>query len=170
MGSTNNQFKIDLPSGWEDQTVHLFMGPDDSGVQHMMQLSIDTEIDGAELEEYARGRIDAAMDALQGADVVVLTSDNPRGEDPDAIIADALRPLAGQLPLVASDNELGATERGYWVQSNRAEAIAAAVRALRAGDILLVAGKGHEDYQIVGDCRHHFDDREQVRQALARRR
>lgn len=70
MGSTNNQFRIDLPSGWEDQTVHMFMGPDDSGVQHMMQLSVDTEIDGAELEEYARGRIDAAMEALQGAEIL----------------------------------------------------------------------------------------------------
>lgn len=67
---TNNQFRIELPNGWDDQTVHLFMGPDDSGVQHMMQLSIDTEIDGAELQEYARTRIDAAMEALQGAEVL----------------------------------------------------------------------------------------------------
>ena len=70
MGSTNNQYRIDLPDGWEDRTVHLFMGPDDSGVQHMMQLSIDPETEGAELEEYARQRIDAAMESLQGAEIL----------------------------------------------------------------------------------------------------
>jgi hypothetical protein len=70
MGSTNNQFKIDLPSGWEDQTVHIFMGPDDSGVQHMVQLIIDPDTGGIELEEYARNRIEAALEALQGAEVL----------------------------------------------------------------------------------------------------
>lgn len=70
MGSTNNQYRIDLPDGWEDRTIHLFMGPDDSGVQHMMQLSIDPETEGAELREYARQRIDAAMESLQGAEIL----------------------------------------------------------------------------------------------------
>ena len=70
MSSTNNQFRVDLPDGWEDRTVHLFMGPDDSGVQHMMQLIIDHDTGGADLTEYARNRIDAIMEALQGVEIL----------------------------------------------------------------------------------------------------
>lgn len=70
MGSTNNQFRVDLPDGWEDQTVHMFMGPEDSGVQHMMQLMVDPDTGGAELAEYVRDRIDATMEALQGAEIL----------------------------------------------------------------------------------------------------
>jgi hypothetical protein len=70
MGSTNNQFTIELPGDWEDRTIHLFMGPDDSNVQHMMQLAVDDDIENAELSEYARGRIDAAMESLQGAQIL----------------------------------------------------------------------------------------------------
>jgi len=70
MSSTNNQFRVDLPDGWEDRTVHLFMGPDDSGVQHMMQVIVDPDTEGADLEEYAGVRIDAIMESLQGAEVL----------------------------------------------------------------------------------------------------
>lgn len=70
MGSTNNQFRVDLPDGWEDRTVHLFMGPDDSGVQHMMQLIVDPDTGGVDLAEYARNRIDAIMESLQGAEIL----------------------------------------------------------------------------------------------------
>jgi hypothetical protein len=70
MGSSNNRYRIDLPDGWEDQTVHVFMGPDDSGVQHLMQLIIDPDTGGIGLEEYSRNRIDAAMEALQGAEIL----------------------------------------------------------------------------------------------------
>jgi UDP-N-acetylmuramoyl-L-alanyl-D-glutamate--2,6-diaminopimelate ligase len=50
---------------------------------------------------------------------------------------------------------------------NRAEAIRLAVRLAQPGDIVLLAGKGHEDYQIIGTTKHHFDDREQAAQACA---
>ena len=90
--------------------------------------------------------------AAGGADTVVVTSDNPRGEAPDAIIDDI---LAG-LPAGAPVHRL----------ADRAEAIRFAVARARAGDAVLVAGKGHEAEQIIGDRRLPFSDRDQVRQAL----
>ncbi len=59
--------------------------------------------------------------------------------------------------------------RGYLVEPDRRRAIEAAVAAARPGDILLIAGKGHEDYQILGRTRIHFDDREEAAEALRRR-
>lgn len=98
--------------------------------------------------------------AVQYSDVVILTSDNPRTEDPLAIlqevevgVQDALR----QRPQVH-----------YHKVVDRREAIAAAVREARAGDMVLIAGKGHEDYQILGKTKFHFDDREVAREAIQR--
>lgn len=91
-----------------------------------------------------------AATAAAYSSVVVLTSDNPRTEDPDEI----LRQMLEGIP---------AGERGKTlVIPDRAEAIARAVDMARKGDVVLVAGKGHEDYQITGTVKHHFDDREQV--------
>ena len=93
--------------------------------------------------------------AEEGADQVLVTSDNPRTEDPRSIlvqITDGLR------------------REPFAVIESRRDAICAAVHAMEPEDTLLVAGKGHEDYQIVGTERHHFDDREEVRAALQRRR
>jgi len=70
MGTTFNQFRIDLPDGWEDRTAYQYMGPDDSGIQHILQLVIDPDVEGADLNEYARTRFDAAMSSLQGAEVL----------------------------------------------------------------------------------------------------
>ncbi|MCP5143017.1 MAG: UDP-N-acetylmuramoyl-L-alanyl-D-glutamate--2,6-diaminopimelate ligase [Chromatiales bacterium] len=79
------------------------------------------------------------------ADRVVVTDDNPRGEDPEVIIAGIL---------------VGMAEPGLvTVERDREAAIRAAIGAARAGDVVLIAGKGHEDYQIVGDRRHWFSDR-----------
>jgi UDP-N-acetylmuramoyl-L-alanyl-D-glutamate--2,6-diaminopimelate ligase len=99
------------------------------------------------------------------ADVVILTSDNPRTEDPDRIVADIERGVraAGLSPLAGA----GPGVRGYLVEPDRRAAIACAVGLARAGDLVLVAGKGHEDYQIVGTHKRHLDDREEVRRALA---
>lgn len=63
-------FHLDLPDGWEDRTVYLFMGPDDSGVQHMMQLTVDPDVEESDLAEYARVRIDNIMASLQGAEIL----------------------------------------------------------------------------------------------------
>jgi len=94
--------------------------------------------------------------AQQLADRVVISNDNPRSEPP-AAIAEAI--LAGM-----NDPEAAR------VQLDRAAAIDGAIAEADAGDLVLVAGKGHEDYQVIGEQRLHFDDREQVQISLARRR
>jgi UDP-N-acetylmuramoyl-L-alanyl-D-glutamate--2,6-diaminopimelate ligase len=104
--------------------------------------------------------------AGEAADLVVLTSDNPRTEDPGAIL-DAIAPgvaAAGLRRLDAA--EAGAGARGWLAVPDRREAIALAVAAARPGDAVLVAGKGHEDVQIVGTERRPLDDREEARRAL----
>jgi len=90
--------------------------------------------------------------AAQLADQVVVTSDNPRTEDPQQILDDV---VAG-LP-VGVDR---------LVEGDRAAAIAATIAAAREGDLVLIAGKGHEDYQILGTEKVHFDDREEAETAL----
>ncbi|MEM7680971.1 MAG: UDP-N-acetylmuramoyl-L-alanyl-D-glutamate--2,6-diaminopimelate ligase [Planctomycetota bacterium] len=103
--------------------------------------------------------------ALRHADVVWLTSDNPRTEDPQQILGDA---LAG----VDSDSQN--SEKEVRVDIDRALAIRRAIAEASPGDTVLIAGKGHEDYQVVSDGRGgsvkaHFDDREHAAQALAAR-
>ncbi|MFN2312926.1 MAG: UDP-N-acetylmuramoyl-L-alanyl-D-glutamate--2,6-diaminopimelate ligase [Bacteroidales bacterium] len=92
--------------------------------------------------------------AASGADRLILTSDNPRSEDPDSIIDDM---QAGLTP-DAMPKMIRIT--------GRADAIRAAVMLATPGDIILVAGKGHETYQEVKGVRHHFDDREELRKAF----
>jgi len=102
--------------------------------------------------------------AARLSDLVVLTSDNPRTEDAAGILADIEAGVraAGMPPLARPLR--GAC--GYLVEPDRRGAIALAVELARSGDLVLVAGKGHEDYQIVGTERRHLDDREEVRRAL----
>jgi UDP-N-acetylmuramoyl-L-alanyl-D-glutamate--2,6-diaminopimelate ligase len=104
--------------------------------------------------------------AARGSGLVVVTSDNPRSEDPLAIIGDIEAGLeAINYPLLS----LAAArrgERGYLVVPDRREAIRLAVDLAEQPDAVLVAGKGHEDYQIWGEERIHFDDREEVAAAL----
>lgn len=90
--------------------------------------------------------------ASELADITVVTSDNPRTENPQAILEDVLQGIIPSVtPLVFAD---------------RAEAIRTAILTAKAGDGVLIAGKGHEDYQILGTEKIHFDDREQARLAL----
>lgn len=100
----------------------------------------------------ATKRPEMAKIAVDGSDMAVLTSDNPRLEEPGAIIEQ-----------MKSGLEPGAR---YLAITDRREAIKAAVALARPGDIILVAGKGHETYQDVGGVKHHFDDREEVRAAF----
>jgi UDP-N-acetylmuramoyl-L-alanyl-D-glutamate--2,6-diaminopimelate ligase len=90
------------------------------------------------------------------SDVVILTSDNPRTEDPEKILADA---------------EVGIQKTGkpYQKIADRREAIHQAIAQARTDDLVLIAGKGHEDYQIIGREVFHFDDKEVAREALAER-
>ncbi len=106
--------------------------------------------------------------AARGADLALVTSDNPRTEDPFAILS-AIEPgvIAGGMGRVESID--GATSRSYEVCEDRREAIRRAIFAARPGDTVLIAGKGHEDYQIRGAEKLHFDDREEAGAAIAAR-
>ncbi len=90
------------------------------------------------------------------SDFIILTSDNPRTEDPLAILADA---EVGLLPV----------GKPYEKIVDRREAIHRAINEARTGDVVLIAGKGHEDYQIIGSRVIHFDDREVAREALEKK-
>jgi UDP-N-acetylmuramoyl-L-alanyl-D-glutamate--2,6-diaminopimelate ligase len=123
---------------------------------------------GGDRDALKRPLMGAAV--AQGADLAVVTSDNPRSEDPLTIIAAILGGVAGEGLSRIEPPSLGEASRGYAVMPDRREAIFAAVQAAQPGDVVLVAGKGHEDYQILGTRRIHFDDREESRAALASRR
>jgi UDP-N-acetylmuramoyl-L-alanyl-D-glutamate--2,6-diaminopimelate ligase len=95
--------------------------------------------------------------ACEGADEVIVTSDNPRTEDPQAIIEEILAGVPGE------------ARARVVVEADRAQAIALAVSTAREGDIILIAGKGHEDYQIIGTEKRNFDDRREAEAALRMR-
>jgi UDP-N-acetylmuramoyl-L-alanyl-D-glutamate--2,6-diaminopimelate ligase len=96
--------------------------------------------------------------AARMADVPLLTSDNPRTEDPLRIIAEV------EAGLIGAGLKRGAG--GYLVEPDRRAAIGQALSMAQAGDMVVIAGKGHEDYQIIGKRKFHFDDREVVRDFL----
>lgn len=120
-------------------------------------------------KENARGRIvtlfgcggdrDVAKRPLMGeiaarlSDYVIVTSDNPRTEPPQKIIDDILEGMKG-------------AKTPYFVIENRREAIGWTIKNAQSGDIVILAGKGHETYQIIGKEKYHFDEREIVRDFL----
>jgi UDP-N-acetylmuramoyl-L-alanyl-D-glutamate--2,6-diaminopimelate ligase len=89
------------------------------------------------------------------ADHVVVTSDNPRGEKPESIISQILLGLSHA--------------KCVEVQADRAKAIAETIAAAGANDVVLIAGKGHEDYQEIAGVKHPFSDRDHAHAALAAR-
>ncbi len=112
-----------------------------------------------------------AMGEVAGrhSDLSIVTSDNPRTENPAKIIEDiqvGIERICAQVDLDAEPDVAG---KRYVVIEDRHDAIVYAVNQLRQGDLLLIAGKGHEDYQVIGTEKIHFDDREQVRLALEQR-
>src|SRR5581483_1066709 len=104
------------------------------------------------------------MGAVAGrlSDIIVITSDNPRSEDPARIIEDVQRGLT-------ADTRRGAAQRQLAIADRRA-AIARAIEIARPGDLVLIAGKGHEKYQVIGDRVLPFDDVAVAQEALAKRR
>jgi UDP-N-acetylmuramoyl-L-alanyl-D-glutamate--2,6-diaminopimelate ligase len=94
--------------------------------------------------------------ATELSDITVITSDNPRSEDPEAIVREI---QAGCL-----------ADKTVYTEVDRRKAIAFALGLARAGDVVLIAGKGHETYQIIGDKRVHFDDREEVESFIRKKR
>ena len=116
---------------------------------------------GGDRDRGKRPEMGAVASAL--ADVVVVTSDNPRSEDPSAIIDQV---LSGMTPRTVDGVTTGAT---VTVEPDRAAAIRQAIRGAAPGDVVLVAGKGHETTQTVGGTTVPFDDREEAAAALAER-
>jgi UDP-N-acetylmuramoyl-L-alanyl-D-glutamate--2,6-diaminopimelate ligase len=84
------------------------------------------------------------------ADAVIVTSDNPRNENPEAIISTIVAGMQGD----------------YQAEPDRATAIALAIRVAQPGDVVLIAGKGHEEYQEIAGVKHPFSDQQVVKQAL----
>jgi len=102
------------------------------------------------------------------SDLAVITSDNPRSEQPAAIMAEIRKGILppGLREYAVEELAGGFTEKGFVMVESRREAIRLAVRLARPGDIVLLAGKGHEDYQIIGTEKLHFDDREEATAAF----
>ena len=100
-------------------------------------------------------RPEMAQIAVANSDLAILTSDNPRMEDPETILEDM---KAGLDPSAS-----------YLAVTNRREAIRTAVTLARPGDIILLAGKGHETYQDIAGVKRHFDDKEEVSNLFALR-
>ena len=107
---------------------------------------------GGDRDASKRPRMRAVAEEL--ADHCVVTSDNPRGEEPGAIIEQIMRGVRD--------------ESKFTVEPDRATAIRCGIELARPGDLVLIAGKGHETYQIFRDRRIHFDDREVAREVLRR--
>jgi len=105
---------------------------------------------GGDRDKEKRPLMSKAVSAY--ADIIILTSDNPRTEDPEKIIEDAKAGLDK-----AKEN---------FVVTDRKEAIAKALSEASTGDVVIIAGKGHENYQIIGNKKEHFDDREIIREVL----
>jgi murE/murF fusion protein len=106
---------------------------------------------GGDRDPTKRPKMGAAVAEL--ADLAVVTSDNPRTEDPRAII----------------EQILPGVPRPFLVEADRRTAIKAAIAEATPGDVVVIAGKGHEDYQIIGTTKHHFDDREVAAEAITER-
>ena len=100
-------------------------------------------------------RVPMGRVAGENSDIAIITSDNPRTEDPMSII---------------SEIEIGVKETGteFEILSDRREAIFRAIALAETGDVVIIAGKGHENYQIVGNDKFHFDDREVAQEGLER--
>ncbi|HET9623844.1 MAG TPA: UDP-N-acetylmuramoyl-L-alanyl-D-glutamate--2,6-diaminopimelate ligase, partial [Kofleriaceae bacterium] len=106
---------------------------------------------GGDRDPSKRPRMGAEV--MANADLAFVTSDNPRTEDPRAIL----------------DQILVGIPRPFAVDVDRARAIRAAIGEAVPGDVVVIAGKGHEDYQVIGTTKHHFDDREHAAAAVAAR-
>ena len=116
----------------------------------------------------ATKRAPMGLAAAQGANTVVITSDNPRSEDPAAIAREVERGVreGGK----SQRHDLRGVEDGYLLELDRREAIVRAICDAPSGAVVVIAGKGHEDYQIVGVEKRPFDDRVVARGALEARR
>jgi UDP-N-acetylmuramoyl-L-alanyl-D-glutamate--2,6-diaminopimelate ligase len=119
---------------------------------------------GGDRDPLKRGPMGDAVGRL--ADIAIVTSDNPRSEDPDAIAVPIVNSLKALGVSKLDGAALGTHSKGFYLEQDRARAIELAVLAARSNDIVLIAGKGHEPYQIIGSEIRNFDDRDHARAAL----
>ncbi|MBW1887540.1 MAG: UDP-N-acetylmuramoyl-L-alanyl-D-glutamate--2,6-diaminopimelate ligase [Deltaproteobacteria bacterium] len=113
-------------------------------------------------------RYEMGLIAGENSDVVFVTSDNPRSEDPDSIIAqieEGIRKSGLKSKLWASGSE--SMGKGYFIEVDRQKAITNAISMAKEKDLVLIAGKGHEDYQIIGGEIRYFDDRKEAASAAS---
>jgi UDP-N-acetylmuramoyl-L-alanyl-D-glutamate--2,6-diaminopimelate ligase len=122
---------------------------------------------GGDRDKTKRGPMGAA--ATSKSDLAIITSDNPRTEDPHDIIEQIKAGIDHSNTTYYDVHGLTDADQcnGYSIIADRRAAIRTAVNLTKPGDILLVAGKGHEDYQIIGNQRYHFSDREEIIHALS---
>jgi UDP-N-acetylmuramoyl-L-alanyl-D-glutamate--2,6-diaminopimelate ligase len=110
--------------------------------------------------------------AIKESDIVIITSDNPRTEDPLSIIREIEKGLAEHGVKISSPDaaqQIAPGKKPYYIIPGRHEAVAVAVGLARPGDSVVLAGKGHENYQIIGENKMHFDDREVAREEIRKR-
>ncbi|MCK9418301.1 MAG: UDP-N-acetylmuramoyl-L-alanyl-D-glutamate--2,6-diaminopimelate ligase [Nitrospirae bacterium] len=110
--------------------------------------------------------------AIAGSDVVIITSDNPRTEDPLSIIREIEQGLREQGVKTSAEEtakQVVPGKKPYYVIPGRHEAVAVAIGLARPGDVVVLAGKGHENYQIIGETKMRFDDREVAREEIRKR-
>jgi UDP-N-acetylmuramoyl-L-alanyl-D-glutamate--2,6-diaminopimelate ligase len=121
---------------------------------------------GGDRDRTKRPKMGAA--AVRGSDVVIVTSDNPRTEDPLSIINEVEQGMTEGMRMssldAAPDRARGRTP--YAVIPDRQVAVATAIGLAKPGDVVVLAGKGHEDYQIIGNAKIHYDDREVAREEI----
>ena len=124
---------------------------------------------GGDRDRTKRPKMGAA--AIRGSDVVIVTSDNPRTEDPLSIINEIEQGMT-EGRRIPSPDALPDPVRGrtpYAVIPDRQVAVATAIGMAKPGDVVVLAGKGHEDYQIIGNTKIHYDDREVAREEIRKR-
>lgn len=105
--------------------------------------------------------------AARYADFVVVTSDNPRTENPESIIADILKGITAGRKILPSQADSDFEQKVFTVEPDRRQAIRLGIRASKPGDAVLIAGKGHETYQIIGHQAVAFDDHLEAQRVLA---
>lgn len=113
-------------------------------------------------------RPEMALVAFKNADKVMFTSDNPRTEQAQSIVEDMLKGIAGLGEISSFNNQQSPNQHKISVELDRALAIQKVIGQARSGDIVLLAGKGHEDYQDINGIKSPFSDVQQAKQALAK--
>ena len=111
-------------------------------------------------------RYEMGLVAGENSDIVIITSDNPRSEDPESIVRQIEKGVQSSgLTMAEWSTSIGLKEPAYFIEVDRHRAIEKAISMANKKDLVLIAGKGHEDYQIIGQGKRFFDDRKEVARA-----